>query len=498
MVFLAFILAFIEFSIVLLPLFMASILSIIIMGREYDSIPFNDYFILSLVISIVLFYIYLIVDFIFSFSIRSLTKSASLITKDNHYGYLEIYDIFEEVKKLYGINSVKLYIGETEEINAYAVSTFRKKVVILTTGLIETITVNSNTKEEALDALEGIIGHELSHLENWDFLPGYILNTSNFISKKILNIMLVVFNLLSIVPMVGVFFSFIYNISTMGLNSFHRFIIIPLYRLVERYLSRVKEYRCDLHSALTLGWQKIFYGLSHLGVDSYSNIYSSHPNTLSRLLKVYKKSGNRNRYFIFLSKFVSLSTICMIGLFAWILVNSIEIAVIKENIDNVKKEYNIQEIILIQTSSGIVSAGFVDETINISIEVFKELNNLTKVIFDKLVGFSDLKLNKMVYLTIHTIFNLIFIFIVIRVLYWLIDLIIFNIKIKFLKVNTTELTELDFLLYEVAEDNNVRAAYEVLKYGANLDVLTMDNVSPIDYAKSIGANKVAKFYEKFI
>ena len=162
--------------------------------------------------------------------------------------------------------NVKFMIEESNEINAYAVASFRKKYVVITTSILKHILNSFETEEERKDALKGLIGHELSHLINWDFLPNLILISGENVSIHVqkffslfLNVLIVLFR---IIPILGAFLSLItvytYNFLSYFMTYSYKLLIRPTYNLFERFLSRRIEYRCDYQSAQALNWQSMY------------------------------------------------------------------------------------------------------------------------------------------------------------------------------------------------------------------------------------------------
>ena len=105
-------------------------------------------------------------------------------------------ELFEEILKKFNLNNVKFLLQENEEINAYAVATFGRKYLIITSGMIEHIQNSFELVNDRREAFKGLIGHELSHLINWDFLPDLILISGNHISLYTQNIILFLLQIL--------------------------------------------------------------------------------------------------------------------------------------------------------------------------------------------------------------------------------------------------------------------------------------------------------------
>ena len=82
---------------------------------------------------------------------------------------------FNWLKKRFNIKNVDLYIISSEkEVNAYAIGGVRKQYISLTSGLIHEIGRKSSNDDQYVKALSAIIAHELSHINNKDYLPGLL------------------------------------------------------------------------------------------------------------------------------------------------------------------------------------------------------------------------------------------------------------------------------------------------------------------------------------
>lgn len=79
--------------------------------------------------------VYLFFDFLFGFSVRSSLKNCTRYEKVKDYDFLT--DLFNQVKSKFGEKNVKLYIKNSDEINAYAISSLGNRAVVLTRGIID-------------------------------------------------------------------------------------------------------------------------------------------------------------------------------------------------------------------------------------------------------------------------------------------------------------------------------------------------------------------------
>jgi Zn-dependent protease with chaperone function len=235
---------------------------------------------------------YLFIDFIFGFSIRLSLKDCKPYDKAGNYGFLQ--EIFEEVKSKFSNPSAKLYIKNSDEINAFAVGGMGRKIIVLTSGLIEHYASNTESDQQFLFSLRSILGHEMSHLINKDFLPGLLIIINQRVTNFISSILMMIFK---IALQLGTYFRIqnkraalmmltIYNICDWILNFFNRYIINGLYNFLRNFLGRAVEYRCDRQSAKAFGGINMAFALSLLGKSGYFTLFSTHPATIKRIKKV--------------------------------------------------------------------------------------------------------------------------------------------------------------------------------------------------------------------
>lgn len=261
----------------------------------------NSLFIkIKLAIFIILFLVsffmlcYFLLDLIFGFAVRSSLKNCKRFEKYKEYDFLS--NIFEEVKEKFNEKTVKLYIKNSDEVNAYAVASFGRKAMVLTSGMINHYLNQSENPKEFLFSIRSIMGHEMSHLINKDFLPTYLIianqRATNFVSS-LLNIF---FNFAArfsaMIPYGGRFgaeLMFItYNILHFFFSFFNRFIVFTIYEFLRKFVSRSLEYRCDRQSARAFGGKNMAFALSFLGKSGYFTLFSTHPATQKRIKKVQK------------------------------------------------------------------------------------------------------------------------------------------------------------------------------------------------------------------
>ena len=237
---------------------------------------------------------YLFLDFIFGFSVKSALRLCRPSNQNARYGSLE--QTFEEVKQKFSNRSAKLYIQDSEEINAFAVGGMGNKAVVLTAGLIKHYDDKTENEQECLILLRSILGHEMSHLVNKDFLPGLLI----IINQKVTNLLSGIFLFLLRLAMsftivlfisgntIPGVISLIYNTFCWFLNLFNKIFIVKVFNFLRNFFGRAIEYRCDQQSAKAFGGYNMAYALSLLGKSGYFTLFSSHPATQRRIKKVEK------------------------------------------------------------------------------------------------------------------------------------------------------------------------------------------------------------------
>jgi Zn-dependent protease with chaperone function len=142
------------------------------------------FFVLAFTVSFLML-LYLVLDFLIGFSMRSSLKNCTRYEKIKDYDFLA--DLFDQVKNKFSQRSVKLYIKNSDEINAFAVSSMGSRAIVLTRGLINHYLVECDDPKMFLYALRSVLSHEMSHLVNKDFLPTFLIianqKVTNFTSS---------------------------------------------------------------------------------------------------------------------------------------------------------------------------------------------------------------------------------------------------------------------------------------------------------------------------
>ncbi len=289
---LIFALSIANFIILLIPVSILAFPLFLFFKSLFLKIGFNAlFFLISRVSFLMLLYISL--DFIFGFTVRRINKaSVPFEEMTSIIGHDEINEAFKWLKQKFDLPKAKLLINPGfEEINAYAVGSMRIKTVTLTMGLIQHIYNESRNETEYMDAIKGVLGHEMSHLANSDYLPGLIASANEVANNHVSNLIRIIFVILAyifkLVPFFGRYitkFLFIaYSMLSYMIYFFYDWIITPFYKLIQKSLSRSIEYRCDTESAYAWGGKRMQTALSRIGSGSYFSVFSTHPRTKNRI-----------------------------------------------------------------------------------------------------------------------------------------------------------------------------------------------------------------------
>ncbi len=289
---LVYILSVCNFAIIMSPLLFFAI-PIMITKSDYvksDStltIILLVFFIVSCIMIIVMLF-----DLLFGFSTKYFLRDTKEFTKIKNYQILN--DIFEDVKLRFNKPNVRLMISNSSEVNAFAIGNLGKQYIVITNGLISEYLIQLKDRMYFLSCVKCIIGHEMSHLVNKDYLPGLLLKinelATDFVSRIILSIFNMIIRVLSFIPFVGGAVSSIllnlYKLLDFIITFFYKYIILSIYKLIQLKISRNREYRCDMQSAMVSGGASMAEALSVLGENGYITIFSTHPKTSSRVKKV--------------------------------------------------------------------------------------------------------------------------------------------------------------------------------------------------------------------
>lgn len=289
---LVYILSIINFVIILSPL-LIFVVPIVMMQSQYIKSNSSQTLILLMFFIVSCFMIIIMLfDFLFGLSTKHYVKTAKDYKKLKDYDILETP--FEDVKSQFNKPKVKLLISSSEESNAYAIGNMGKQYIVITKGLISTYLLQMKGKEYFINSIKCIIGHEMSHLINRDYLPGLLLQineqATRFLSKIILGFLNIFINILHHIPIAGRILSniiiSIHKLLDFLISFFYKYVILSIYKFIQLKISREKEYRCDMQSAKASGGKNMAEALSVLGENGYITIFSTHPKTVSRIHKV--------------------------------------------------------------------------------------------------------------------------------------------------------------------------------------------------------------------
>jgi Zn-dependent protease with chaperone function len=240
--------------------------------------------------------LYIILDYIFGITVMKYRKKCINVSRSDKFGY--IGDIFKKAESKFDSRSIDFYIQASENINAFAVGSMRKNVIILTTGIINFIKEKTEDKKQQDNALAGIIGHEISHIINMDFLPGMVMHVNEISTRFVFRCLDLLFHssifLFSFIPILG-------RIAKLLIKGAHKLteyicdklidVTDALYEFFRRWISRKIEYRSDMDSAQAMGGLNIYTALTFLDNGDSSvldNIFSTHPRIKSRIVRVAK------------------------------------------------------------------------------------------------------------------------------------------------------------------------------------------------------------------
>jgi Zn-dependent protease with chaperone function len=297
--------------------------TLLIGGELFQRVKFAFALLCFAVSFLMLFY--LVLDFLFGFSVRASLKGCKSYEKIKNYDFLT--ELFNQVKSKFGEKNVKLYIKNSEEINAYAISSFNRRAIVLTSGIINHYLKQCSDSKKFLYALRSIIGHEMSHLVNKDFLPTFLIITNQKVTNLVSNLLYIVFNFAtraaSMMPFGGRFTAQLtrdaYFFVNFAVTFFNRFVVYNIYEFLRRGISRSIEFRCDRQSAKAFGGKNMALALSMLGEGGYYTIFSTHPKTRSRMSRVenikISESIVKPQFFDALANYFSLMFLVVICLY---------------------------------------------------------------------------------------------------------------------------------------------------------------------------------------
>jgi Zn-dependent protease with chaperone function len=257
--------------------------------------------------------------------------------------------IFTAVKEKFNRHNVQLYISKSGEVNAFAVGSLRKNVIILTTGLLNSYSAEIKNDNKFLLSIEGIIAHEMSHIINKDYFTALLLVVNeravNFISRIVLLLFNAIMAVVGIIPLIGKHMTFtiskIYGIFNFFINFFHKKIMLKGYKFIQLQISKSIEYRADRQAAEMVGGENMAFALSLLGKSGFFTIFSSHPSTDSRVKSVKNvEIASKNIRSVFGSN--------LIFLFSFILIIFISYHAFKlAKVESLVQDYNNLKLLIL-------------------------------------------------------------------------------------------------------------------------------------------------------
>jgi Zn-dependent protease with chaperone function len=301
---LVYILTIINLVIITTPFVVAFAPVLLIFNNSYSA-AFVDLMFICVFLASSTMLIYIMLDILFGISIWGLLRNCKLIES-----YLVEYPIlnecnknFKKLKSKFNKPGVKLYISNEDAINAYAISSLVKNVVVITMPLIEHMLENSEDEGEFNNSLNAIMCHEFSHLINKDSLPGLILLANGKATHLISKFVYIIFNLLIRIfigiPFFGhlikLFLESVYAIADKFVNLFHKYVILNVYEFIKLHIGRQIEFRCDREGANACGGENMANALSYFGDNGYFTIFSTHPRTKTRIKKVHNIKISSNK-----------------------------------------------------------------------------------------------------------------------------------------------------------------------------------------------------------
>ena len=297
---LVYILSIINFVIILSPLFLIVVPIMISQSDYIKSDSTLTVVLLMFLIVSCLMILLMLIDYLFGISTRHFLKNTKEYTKIKNYDVLE--GVFEDIKLQFTKPNVKLLIEDSTESNAFAVGNMGKQYIVITKGLISTYLMELKDKDYFLGCMKCIIGHEMSHLANRDYLPALLLqmneNATNIVSRIIFGFLNIFINIFQFIPFIGrplaSLIAMFYNAVDFVIFFFYKYVIVSIYKFCQLKVSRENEFRCDFQSAQANGGEMMAKALSVFGEGGYTTIFSTHPKTSVRINKVKKVAELHN------------------------------------------------------------------------------------------------------------------------------------------------------------------------------------------------------------
>ena len=293
-----YVLTIFNFTILLTPVLVTAIPLIEMTGGKIMIVNDKALHFVRIIIALLMFFVsfsmllYLFFDFLFGFSVRSALKGATRYDENEDYTFLDM--IFSQVKSKFDERWTRLYIKHSPEVNAFAIGGLGRKYIVITDGIIKYYRTNTANEEEFLSALRSVMGHEMSHLINKDFLPALIIMVNQKITNFTADLLGLAFRgVISLFTFFRITNRYVstamvlsYNLTNWIITSFNHYVIYNVYEFLRRFVSRSIEYRCDRQSGEAFGGYNMAFALSLMGKSGYFTIFSTHPSTYKRIEKV--------------------------------------------------------------------------------------------------------------------------------------------------------------------------------------------------------------------
>lgn len=331
-----YLLTILNFFVILMPITFFLIFGFFLNNPEVNhyiySITYLSVGFISALMILILFF-----NLLFNRSVSFYVKSCTKINSE-HF----LFKTCEEIKNKFNKQNVVFLVQNSKTINAYAVGGFTKNAIVITSGIIKKYKDEIDGDEELVLALKGILGHEMSHIINKDFLPGLLLSINESANNFVSRILYIFFNILTklvgILPVVGLtlnnmIVSF-YNALDKLISFFYDKILIKIYYFIQLQISKNIEYRADKQGGMTCGGKNMSFALSLLGNTGFFTLFSTHPSTARRMSKV--KGVKESTATINAVPFVNL-----ILLFSFVFLIIISFySIQKANVPELIKDYN--------------------------------------------------------------------------------------------------------------------------------------------------------------
>lgn len=201
---------------------------------------------------------------------------------DPHFS--EIYEIVENLSKRAGLPKMpEVGIYESPEINAFATGpSKRNALVAVSTGLL---------KRMDREQIEGVIGHEISHIANGDMV------TMTLIQGVINAFVMFIARILAFA--INAFISRDRDEEGGFVNPFLTYLLIQIFEVVFSFLglivvaffSRLREFKADEGGAKLAGKQKMIEALKELQNVYEYNVKFASENEAINTLKISGKKG---------------------------------------------------------------------------------------------------------------------------------------------------------------------------------------------------------------